>query len=129
MIGFSGRWESVSLSSWRLRCDMSYGLSLSRTVGFAVAYGAAVLIGRRFALDQAGVALVWPAAGVGALWLCAQRHAPGRWVDLAVLPLVLASVTALTDAPPVAAVGYGFGGLTQALIFRRLLARLRPALW
>ena len=108
---------------------MSYRHSLSRTVSFALGYAVAVLIGRRVALDQAGVALVWPAAGVGALWLCAQRHAPARWADLTALPLVLASVTVLTGAPPVAAAGYGCAGLTQALAFRRMLIRLRPALW
>ncbi|BAL89951.1 putative multi-sensor signal transduction histidine kinase [Actinoplanes missouriensis 431] len=108
---------------------MSYRISLARTMLFALVYGVAVYTGRRAALDHSGDSLVWPSAGVGALWFCAQRHARTPWVDRVLLPLILVWVTLQTGAAPWEAVLYGMAGLTQATLFRRLLARLRPNLW
>ncbi|MBB2948884.1 signal transduction histidine kinase [Actinoplanes lutulentus] len=108
---------------------MSYRLALARTVLFALFFGVAVYIGRRSALDHAGTSLVWPAAGVGAIWWCAQRFARTKWVDFVVLPLVLAAVMLATDAHPVQAAGFGVAGIVQATMFGVLLSRWRPGLW
>ena len=39
-----------------------------RTVGYALAYAVAILVGRLIVLPETNLALFWPAAGVGALW-------------------------------------------------------------
>ncbi|WP_433832800.1 sensor histidine kinase [Actinoplanes sp. CA-015351] len=108
---------------------MSYRLALARTVLFALLFGTAVYIGRRSALDHAGTSLVWPAAGVGAIWFCAQRFARTKWLDFVVLPVVLAAVMLATDAHPAQAAGYGVAGFVQASVFGVLLSRWRPGLW
>ena len=42
--------------------------SWARTVAYAVAYALAIVVGRLIVLPETGLALFWPAAGVGALW-------------------------------------------------------------
>ncbi|WP_089295272.1 ATP-binding protein [Actinoplanes regularis] len=109
---------------------MTYPRSLARTALFAIVYGAAVLLGWRTATDAAGIALVWPAAGVTAIWFCAQRHARARWADAVALPLVLAATTLVTKTPTLlAALLFGIGGVLQGTVFALLLARWRPSLW
>ncbi|MCU7724416.1 PAS domain-containing sensor histidine kinase [Actinoplanes sp. KI2] len=110
---------------------MSYRRSLARTASFALLYGAAVLLGRKTALGPAGIGLVWPAAGVSAVWFCAQWRARARWADAVALPLVLLATTLVIRPPGVAAaiLAIGVAGVVQAVVFCRLLSWLRPNLW
>ncbi|GGM97841.1 hypothetical protein GCM10010109_01860 [Actinoplanes campanulatus] len=109
---------------------MSYRRSLTRTALFALAYSAAVLLGRQTAVGPDGVGLAWPAAGVSAVWFCAQRRARARWADVVALPAALVATTAVTTTPaPNVALGFGIAGVTQAMVFSRLLSWWRPNLW
>ncbi|BFU43106.1 hypothetical protein [Krasilnikovia sp. MM14-A1004] len=81
-------------------------------------------------IGPAGIGLVWPAAGVAAVWFCAQRRARARWADVAALPLTLAATTLVTGTPtPVIALAFGLAGVVQAMTFCWLLSWWRPNLW
>ncbi|WP_239164008.1 ATP-binding protein [Actinoplanes palleronii] len=106
-----------------------YRLSLARTVLFALLYAAAVYAGRRTAMVADGVSLVWPAAGVAAVWCCAQRGAPTRRLDLLLLAGILGTGNWLTGASPAVGVVAGLVGLIEVGVFLRALRRWRPGLW
>ncbi|MBO3739295.1 sensor histidine kinase [Actinoplanes flavus] len=105
-----------------------YGLSLARSMLFALVYAAACYIGRRFWLgDQ--VNLVWPAAGVAVVWFCAHRRAPTRRLDMLLLALILGTTNWLTGAPAAGSVVAAFVGLIEVTVFLGLLRRWGPHLW
>ncbi|GGN76893.1 hypothetical protein GCM10010112_49450 [Actinoplanes lobatus] len=105
-----------------------YGLSLTRSMLFALVYAGACYAGRMFWLgDQ--VNLVWPAAGVAVVWFCAHRRAPTRHLDMLLLTLILGAVDWLTGAPAVGSVVSAFVGLIQITVFLWLLRRWGPHLW
>ncbi|BCY12706.1 ATP-binding protein [Actinoplanes sp. L3-i22] len=106
-----------------------YRRPLARTVAFALLYAAAVYSGRRTAMVGDGVSLIWPAAGVGVVWFCANRTSPTRRLDAVLLVLILGLGNWLTGAPAAVSVVAGFVGLIQAGIFLGTLRRWRPNLW
>ncbi|ROP34795.1 sensor domain-containing diguanylate cyclase [Pseudokineococcus lusitanus] len=103
--------------------------ALARTAALAGAYAAATVLGRLDVMDGAGLALVWPAAGVAALWFVVQRRAGTVVVDAALLALVTLVVNAATGVPPLMAlvlvVAYG----AQVAVVQVLLVRWAPGLW
>ncbi|GAB1692855.1 hypothetical protein KRM28CT15_46580 [Krasilnikovia sp. M28-CT-15] len=92
-------------------------------------YAAAIIVGRLTVVGSARMALVWPASGVAVVWLCAQRRARTRWVDLAALIAIGWAGNAVTGA------GLAWGGvlaaanLVMVVGFVGLLGRCRPTLW
>ncbi|GAA4587318.1 signal transduction histidine kinase [Actinoplanes octamycinicus] len=108
---------------------IGYPRSLARTAFFALLYAAAVYAGRRTAMVDDGVSLVWPAAGVAVVWYCAIRDAPTRHLDMLLLAVILGVGNWWTGAPPAVGVVAGLVGLIQVGIFRWTLRRLRPTLW
>jgi hypothetical protein len=50
---------------------------LARTLGFATLYLLATCAGRLTIMDGTNLSLVWPAAGVAALWFAVQAGPPG----------------------------------------------------
>ncbi|GAA3168003.1 hypothetical protein GCM10010466_68090 [Planomonospora alba] len=100
-----------------------------RTLVFAVLYAVAVLAGRLTIIEGAVLGLVWPAAGVAALWFLAQRHVRPFWPDAAVFALVTFALNVWTGASPVLAGTFVAGGLAQAWAFLLLCARLFPEWW
>ncbi|MEU7909181.1 ATP-binding protein [Actinoplanes sp. NPDC049118] len=105
-----------------------YGLSLARTMLFALAYAGACYLGRSFWLGQ-GINLVWPATGVAVVWFCAHRRAPTRRLDMLLLVLILGGVDWLTGATAASAVITGLAGLIQFTVFLWLFHRWGPHLW
>ncbi|WP_432482451.1 diguanylate cyclase domain-containing protein [Kineococcus esterisolvens] len=96
--------------------------------GFTLLHVVAVLLGRASALDGAALALVWPAAGVGFVWLARSWRSPRalrRDAGLLLASGVLAQVA--TGQPPLLAALLGTSGLVQALtacwVHRRLQRR------
>ncbi|GAA4942650.1 ATP-binding protein [Actinoplanes utahensis] len=108
---------------------MTYGRSLARTGGFALAYLLAVLAGRLTVLDGRNMSLVWPAAGVAAVWFCAQRRSRARWADVAALAVITMVVNTATGATPAMAAIFVAANLAQVWTFLRLLDTWRPRLW
>ncbi|GAB6896927.1 hypothetical protein [Kineosporia succinea] len=63
--------------------------ALTRSAAFAVCFGVAVFLGRLTVMDGTSLSLVWPAAGVAALWFACQREAGTARLD----HLLLGSLT------------------------------------
>jgi signal transduction histidine kinase len=107
---------------------MTYRRSLTRTALFAVVYAIAMAIGRLTVMDSANMSLVWPAAGVAAIWFCAQRRAPARWADVVALAVVTVVVNMATGATAPMTVVFTAANLTQATVFMYTIGRSRPHL-
>ena len=94
---------------------------------FVVAYALLTYVGRLTVVNGQTVSLVWPAAGVAALWILAESPRL-QWRMLATLVLVHAAMVWLTAASPVLVV---FGSLSvgaQTWVLGLLLRRWCPAL-
>jgi signal transduction histidine kinase len=107
---------------------MTYRGSLVRTGLFAVAYLIAVWVGRLTVMDDINLSMVWPAAGIAAVWFCAQREAPARWADVAALAVITLIVNTATGATAALALVFVAANLIQVAVFLHLLARWRPDL-
>ncbi len=83
---------------------------------FAAAYALAIFVGRLAVLSETGLALFWPAAGVGVAW---AMHATTRRELLPIGALIWVTATGgmvLTDAPVDVAVVLGIANGVQALV-------------
>ncbi|GIF44020.1 ATP-binding protein [Actinoplanes xinjiangensis] len=107
---------------------MTYRGSLARTGMFAVAYLIAVWAGRLTVMDDTNLSMVWPAAGIAAVWFCAQRKAPARWADVAALAAITLVVNTATGATVGLAMVFVVANLVQVAVLVLLLARWRPGL-
>ncbi|RYB93661.1 hypothetical protein EUA93_04395 [Nocardioides oleivorans] len=102
-------------------------LAPTAVLGFAVAYGVLTVIGRMTVAQGQTVSLVWPAAGIAALWLLAEspRHQLRALVPLVVLHGTIADLTGA--APALVALGaLSLGVQTWLLVL--LLRRWCPDL-
>ena len=108
---------------------MSLSVSLLRTLGFTALYVVATFAGRMTVMDSTNLSLVWPAAGVSAVWFLAQHTSRWHWLDM----LALTAVTIVVNvAPGASAALAGFfvvANLAQALVFAWLFRRWLPHLW
>ncbi|NAZ85818.1 diguanylate cyclase domain-containing protein [Kineococcus indalonis] len=94
--------------------------------GFALLHVLAVLLGRASAVDGS-LAVVWPAAGVGFVWLARSWRRPReRWRDTALLVLSGAVGQLLAQQAPLAAVLFALSGAVQALTGCWVHHRLQP---
>ncbi|MET0416665.1 MAG: MASE1 domain-containing protein, partial [Actinoplanes sp.] len=101
----------------------SLSRSLRRTLGYAVLYLLATYAGRLTVLDTNSLSLVWPAAGVLAVWAVAQRRSPWRWVDACVLAGITLVVNMTTGASAGLATFFVAANLAQAVAFTALMGR------
>ncbi|PRY44384.1 signal transduction histidine kinase [Geodermatophilus tzadiensis] len=105
------------------------------TVGAAAVYAAASVLGRATRLEGSQLALVWPAAAVGVLWLAASWVHPRRLVvDAVVLAVVAGTVNGLTGFGPAEAAVLGVANAVQAVVACALFSRLQrrwgtPDVW
>ncbi|ROR93001.1 PAS domain-containing protein [Nocardioides aurantiacus] len=90
-------------------------------------YAVAGVLGRVTIIDDQALSLVWPAAGVGALWIATstRQRLP---VDLLAMAGVVYVVNAATGASPALGAVFVVTNLLQALVFAVLVGRLRPGL-
>src|SRR4051812_15826569 len=103
--------------------------SLRRTLGFTVLYLVATLAGRLTVMDATSLSMVWPAAGILAVWFTTQRRSPWRWVDAVALIVVTMAVNMATGSTARTAVVFVIANLVQAVVFVRLFDRWLPDLW
>ncbi|GIE85660.1 ATP-binding protein [Actinoplanes regularis] len=103
--------------------------SLVRTAGFAAVYAAAIMVGRLTVVADTRLALVWPASGVAAAWLCSRRRSRAWWVDAAALTAIAWAGNAVTGAGLALSGVLAVANLAMAVMFMWLLGRLRPTLW
>ena len=92
-------------------------------VGCLVGYLAAVVLGRLAVLQDTGLALFWPAAGVAALWMLRGRTAREVTLDGALLMATTAAYFAWAVGP-LAGLALGVANLGQGLVVRLLHARI-----
>ena len=94
-----------------------------------VGYVAAVVLGRLAVLQDTGLALFWPAAGVAALWMLRGRTAREVALDGALLMLTTTAYFAWSIGP-LAGLALGVANLGQGLVVRLLHSRIvrRPFL-
>jgi PAS domain S-box-containing protein len=103
--------------------------SLLRTLGFTVLYLLATAAGRLTVLDGNNLSMVWPAAGVLAVWFTTQRRSPWRWADAVALAAVTMTVNMATGALARTAVVFVFANLVQGVVFGELFDRWLPGVW
>jgi len=93
-------------------------------------FAVAAVVGRLTVVDGTAVNLVWPAAGVGALWLLLQHGRRTAWLDRLLLVGVVVAVDLATGTGLPVAVGLAGVNLGQALLvgwtYRRLATPGRP---
>ncbi|MGJ7439696.1 ATP-binding protein [Aquipuribacter sp. MA13-6] len=95
-------------------------------VGFLVLYAAAVALGRATRIEDTQLALVWPAAAVGFLWLAASwgdRRALLR--DGLLLAVVAGGINLLTGVRWEMAVVFAAANVVQSLLVCLVLVRLQ----
>jgi PAS domain-containing protein len=105
------------------------GIGPGLTTALAALYAIAALAGRHTAVQGGGVSLVWPAAGVAALWLAARGRGTVPRVDVAVMASLTWVVTVLTGAPATSATVLSLAAVVQAVTFCVLLRRWCPKVW
>ncbi len=96
------------------------------TAGSAAVYAGAVVLGRLTRLGESQLALVWPAAAVGVLWLAlAGRDRRRLAVDTAVLGAVATAANAATGADARLSLAFGLANVLQSLVACALMTRLQ----
>ena len=101
-----GRWHAVRLDD----------RPVARSAGFAVVYALAVVAGRATRVEDSQLALVWPAAAVGFLWLAAAWGDRRRVTRDALLLAVLAgAINTWTGTTLVTGIAFGVANAVQAL--------------
>ncbi len=106
--------ETGNMASVRMRASM----------GYLGVYLLAVVLGRTAVLENTGLALFWPAAGVAALWML--RGTERRQVALDATLLFTSTMVffLLAGMGPLAASLFGAANLAQGLVVRGLSALL-----
>jgi PAS domain S-box-containing protein len=100
--------------------------SLLRTVGFSVLYVFTTYLGRRTVMDATNLSLVWPAAGVLAVWATTQWRSRQRWMDVLYLFVITLAVNHATGTSVGLAVIFALANLTQGVVFAALVRRWLP---
>ncbi|WP_432570152.1 diguanylate cyclase domain-containing protein [Kineococcus sp. SYSU DK005] len=97
------------------------------TLGFIVLYALATALGRASHLPGGTLAVVWPAAGVGFVWLARCWRSPGaRWRAAALLTACSAAVQMVILHRPAVALSFAVAGTVQALVACAVHQRLQP---
>ncbi len=102
---------------------------LGTTALFSLLYVVAALIGRQSVVPGSTLALVWPAAGVVAVWFATLGWSRTLLVDVVVLFAVATGVNTATGANLWLGLSLGWAAVVQALVFGVLLSRSSPHLW
>ena len=96
------------------------------SVGLALAYAAAVTAGRAMRMEGTQLALVWPAAAVGFLWLAVGWREPRRLcVDTLALGITAGLVNVLTGTTWLMGAVFGVANAVQALVSCAVMAGLQ----
>lgn len=93
-----------------------------RLLGWVLACLMAIALGRQVVLADTGLALFWPAAGVGALWLLSSGSGRRAAGDAVVLGATVSAYFLVVEPMPLLeAALLGAANATQALVVRRLV--------
>ncbi len=100
---------------------------LAASAGFTALFGVAAVLGRLTVLEGSTLNLIWPAAGVAALWALLHRDSASRWVDATLMVGVVTVVDVSTGTSLGTGVALGVVGLVQAVAFVELFRRALPS--
>nr|WP_255645931.1 diguanylate cyclase [Actinoplanes polyasparticus] len=103
--------------------------SVVRTLCFSVVYLVATYAGRLTVMDATNLSLVWPAAGVSAVWFLAQFRSRWRALDVLALSVVTVVVNTATGASVHLAAWFVVANVAQAGLCAFLVHRWLPHLW
>lgn len=103
--------------------------SLLRTLGFTVLYVVAAYAGRLTVMDGLNLSLVWPAAGVSAVWFLAQHSSRYRWADVLALYAATVVVNTATGLSGTLSALFAAANVVQAFVFVSLFRRWLGHLW
>src|SRR5690348_2948988 len=97
--------------------------------GFALGYAALALLGRSTVVEASGpTSLVWPAAGLAALWLLSETTRAGTVRAIAGIAVIQVLVMVGTGATPVLALVTVVSCVAQAWLVVVLVRRYCPTL-
>lgn len=99
-----------------------------RLLTFATAFVAAGFLGRLTIIDDRALSLVWPAAGIAALWIGSSRGW-ARIPDVVTLAASVLLVNVLTGATGVLGLVFVVTNVAQVLLFVALVRQWVPGLW
>jgi diguanylate cyclase (GGDEF)-like protein len=102
--------------------------SMVRTLCFSVVYLIATYAGRLTVMDATNLSLVWPAAGISAVWFLVQYRSRWRSLDVLALSAVTVVVNTATGASAHLAAWFVIANLFQAGTFAYLIHRWLPHL-
>ncbi|MCE0537563.1 EAL domain-containing protein [Kineosporia rhizophila] len=98
------------------------------SVGFMLLYALAVVLGRASHLPGSTLAVVWPAAGVGFVWLARWWDQPRlRWTSAALLLTTSVTAQLISGQRPLVGLLFSVAGLVQAVVAGAIHRRLQPA--
>ncbi|WP_380169554.1 ATP-binding protein [Jannaschia sp. R86511] len=101
---------------------------LLTTVFFLLLYAGAVALGRATRVEDTQLALVWPAAAVGVLWIAACWGSARRVLLAGILLAVVAgAINYLTGVSPAMAAVFAVANVVQSLAVCAVLVRLQRA--
>lgn len=100
----------------------------ARALTFVTVFVAAGYAGRATVVGPGSLSLVWPAAGVAALWLCTSTRTSRPW-DLALMATCTFTVNFSTGASPLMSSWFVITNLAQSIWFFFLMRRLVPDSW
>ncbi|WP_299445944.1 EAL domain-containing protein [uncultured Phycicoccus sp.] len=98
-----------------------------RTLVFAALFALSIFLGRLTVLPETGLAVFWPAAGVGVLWLLRTRSRPEVVLAAALVGVLAATGNAITGLPVLAGVILGVANVTVCVVTRALFIATRTA--
>ncbi|MCO8274120.1 ATP-binding protein [Actinoplanes sp. TRM 88003] len=102
---------------------MSRRSSVTRTLAFSLAFLVATYAGRLTVMDATNLSLVWPAAGVSAVWFLVQYRSRRRSWDVAALCVITTAVNMATGASLALAAWFVLANVVQAGLFAYLVRR------
>ncbi|MEU4691465.1 ATP-binding protein [Actinoplanes sp. NPDC023714] len=104
-------------------------MSVPATAGFGALYLVALVAGRQTVLAGVNEPVVWPAAGVAAVWMVTRRESRWRWLDMAVLAVLTVTGLLATGADPAVSVVHAGAAVAAGMTFAVAMARLLPGVW
>lgn len=96
---------------------------------FAAGYVVLVVLGRLTVVQETGVSIVWPAAGLAVLWFVARARRPWPWLDVVVLTAATAGTLAATGAAPPGITLGTAANVLQTVVCCAVIAHGCPRIW
>lgn len=105
------------------------GRAMARALVAVTAFVLAGFLGRATIIDDAALSLVWPAAGVAALWVASARSRAVAAVDVTMLAIATSAVNSLTGARASMVAVFVVANVSQVLAFAGYARWRLPELW